>query len=89
MSEEPFNPDWVSPPGDSIQNLIELRKLSIKEFAQKVGLSLYEVQLLLVGKYKIDKVLAEKLSQILGSSARFWLKREAQYRTDCKRLGKG
>lgn len=32
-------PKLVSPPGDTIVNILEQRELSIEEFAQRVGLS--------------------------------------------------
>lgn len=83
-----FKPDWVSPPGHTIQSILATRKTSVVDFAEQIGLSLHEVQLLFIGKYKIDQPLAAKLAATLGSTERFWLARETKYRSECKRLGK-
>lgn len=83
-----FKPDWVSPPGNTIQVILQEKTISISRFAEQIGLSLHEVQLLFIGKYKIDQPLAAKLATSLGSTERFWLAREAKYRSELIRLKK-
>lgn len=75
-----FQPDWVSPPGDTIADLLEEKGWSQAEFAQRCGYTTKHASLLINGKASITEVTALKLERVLGSSARFWLVREAQYR---------
>lgn len=75
-----FQPDWVSPPGDTIADLLDEKSWSQAEFAQRCGYTTKHVSLLINGKASITEDTALKLERVLGSSARFWLVREAQYR---------
>jgi len=78
--EMPFEPDWLSPPGDTIADLLEERGWSQAEFAQRIGYTPKHVNRLLRGKAPISEVTALQLERVLGSTARFWLQREAEYR---------
>ncbi len=75
-----FQPDWISPPGDTIADLLEEKGWTQAEFAQRCGYTTKHVSLLINGKASITEDTALKLERVLGSSARFWLVREAQYR---------
>ena len=75
-----FQPDWVSPPGDTIADLLEEKGWTQAEFAQRCGYTTKHASLLINGKATITEDTALKLERVLGSSARFWLVREAQYR---------
>ncbi len=79
-----FNPDWVSPPGDTIADLLE-RDWTQAQLA-RLGYTTKHVSLLLNGKAPINEETALKLEQVLGSTAAFWLSREAQYRTQLARI---
>lgn len=73
-------PKLVSPPGDTIVNILEQRELSIEEFAQRVGLSEARAQQLIDGRRAIDRDLARRLAATLGATERFWIAREHDYR---------
>ena len=75
-----FQPDWISPPGDTIADLLDEKGWSQAEFAQRCGYTTKHASLLINGKASITEDTAIKLERVLGSSARFWLVREAQYR---------
>lgn len=75
-----FQPDWISPPGDTIADLLDEKGWSQAEFAQRCGYTTKHASLLINGKASITEDTALKLERVLGSSARFWLVREAQYR---------
>ncbi len=75
-----FAPNWVSPPGDTIADLLEEKGWTQAEFAQRCGYTTKHASLLINGKASITEDTALKLERVLGSSARFWLVREAQYR---------
>jgi HTH-type transcriptional regulator / antitoxin HigA len=86
MTEKtPFTPDWVSPPGDTIADLLEEQNLTEVQLAEKLGYTTQAVNHLIQGKVAIDEEIALKLEQILGGTVMFWLKREAQYRIDLSR----
>lgn len=75
-----FQPDWVSPPSDTVADLLEEKGWSQAEFAQRCGYTTKHASLLINGKASITEDTALKLERVLGGSARFWLVREAQYR---------
>ncbi len=75
-----FTPDWISPPGDTIADLIEEREWSQVDLAKRLGFTTKHVSLLINGKAPITEETALKLESVLGGSASFWLSREAQYR---------
>lgn len=81
-----FMPDWVSPPGDTIRNILEERKISLDAFAEKMGQSVQWCQDLIAARVEIDEELANKLSIELGATQGFWLRRENRYRQDLVRL---
>lgn len=81
-----FAPDWASPPGDTIVEMLEIQKMSLADFAQLVGLNIDETIKLTLGLKNIDQELAEKLSEVLGCSVKFWLSRELRYRSELLRL---
>jgi addiction module HigA family antidote len=80
-----FQPDWVSPPGESIADLLEEKGWSQAEFSQRCGYTTKHVSQLINGKAVITEGTAIKLERVLGSSARFWMTREAQYRESVAR----
>lgn len=80
-----FQPDWVSPPGESIADLLEEKGWSQAEFSQRCGYTTKHVSQLINGKATITEDTAIKLERVLGSSARFWMTREAQYRESVAR----
>lgn len=81
-----FQPDWVSPPGETISDFLHARGLSTQDLAQEIDSSLEKVEELLHGDYAINTELAKKLNNTLGGSANFWLSREKQFRANQERL---
>ena len=81
MTEQsaPFAPDWVSPPGESISDIIEERCWSQSELAQRLGYTEKHVSQLLNGKAPLTMDAAVRLERVLGSTAEFWLALEANY----------
>ena len=75
-----FTPDWISPPGETIADLIEEREWTQLDLAKRLGSSKKTCDRLISGKSPITEETAIKLESVLGSSANFWLSREAQYR---------
>ena len=88
MTEQnaPFAPDWASPPGDTIADLIEERGWTPAELAERMGYSAKHVNHLLQGNAALTEDAALRLEPVLGASADFWLTREARYRGRVARL---
>ena len=81
-----FQPDWVSPPGDTISDLMEERDWNQVELAQRLGYTTKHLNQLIKGKASLSEDAALRLERVLGSTARFWLNREAIYRERLARI---
>jgi addiction module HigA family antidote len=81
-----FAPDWISPPGDTILDLLEERGWKQTELAKRTGYTTKHISLLINGKAPITDETAIKLERVVGSTAHFWLAREAQYREGLVRI---
>jgi len=75
-----YKPDYISPPGETILESMKHHKLSREEFGNKIGMKGVLLNDLLTGKYQIDLMLAQKLEEVLGADAQFWITRELIYR---------
>ena len=76
-----FEPKWpLPPPGETILDLLEEKNWTQSEFACRIGYTTKHVSQLIRGKATITEDTALRLERVLGSSAEFWLSREAKYR---------
>ena len=85
-STHDFEPDWYSPPGETITDVLRDRALSEEEFRLRMGMTTDQVRDLVDGRAAITDQLAQQLAQTLGSTPRFWMTREEQYRADLDRF---
>jgi HTH-type transcriptional regulator/antitoxin HigA len=83
--DAPFAPDWVSPPGDTIADVLEERGWTQAELARRLGYTEKHVSQLINGKAAITEDTASRLERVLGSTAGFWLRKEATYRERLER----
>lgn len=81
-----FQPNWASPPGDTIMDILLERDISKNCFADRIGLDIELAEALLNGSHEITEYIASKLSSLLGVDKYFWLNREQQYREDLARI---
>jgi HTH-type transcriptional regulator/antitoxin HigA len=86
MVESEFQPNWASPPGDTIRYILDRSGVRLDEFARRIERPTDSAHALLKGNLEITAELASKLELVLGTSSSFWLSREAQYREDLARL---
>jgi plasmid maintenance system antidote protein VapI len=75
-----FAPNWLSPPGETIRDALDYRRLSSDDLGEALGLSATATGHLLTGQLAIDARLAKGLAAMLGGSQCFWTKREGLYR---------
>ena len=83
---EGFRPDWASPPGNTIGDVLHDRNISIIEFANRMGDSQEDVARLLDGRLAITLAVARRLERVLGASVEFWMSREFRYRQQLEAL---
>jgi plasmid maintenance system antidote protein VapI len=74
-----FNPDWASPPGDTIKDLMEEQCITLEQLANGIGLSVSDTNLLIEGLFPVTKDIAKALEKELGPSEKFWLRRQYQF----------
>ncbi len=87
MSElSQFCPNWISPPGDTIRDILSEKNISITSFARGIGASLADTKALLDGQLAVTLRLARALESELGASVEFWMSRDFHYRQTMTRL---
>ena len=79
--ENKYTPNWVSPPGETLAEILKERGITKNEFANRMGMTKKTINQLIKGKVEITICIAYKMGLILGvPSARFWIERERLYR---------
>lgn len=81
-----FNADWYSAPGNSILDLIELKKISWDTLSQELNLPSPELSNLLKGYAALTPDIAKNLSNVLGGSPDFWIERENLFRKNLSKV---
>lgn len=69
----------ATPPGVTIQEQLDDRGMTQKEFAKRVDISEEYISKLIDGEVHLTTEMAEKLELVLGVPASFWNKLEAIY----------
>lgn len=75
-----YMPDEVSPPGETLQETLEMLGMSQAELAERTGRPKQAINEIVKGKKEITAQTALQLEQVLGIPASFWLAREQNYR---------
>lgn len=79
-----FNPNWASPPVETIKRVLNKKGICFEEFSSNIELTQEQITGLISGTIRINKSLAQKFEQYLGGSSAFWLKRDEQYVSQLK-----
>lgn len=74
-----YKPTSVSPPGETLCDLLDEKGISQKLLGLRLGRSGKNLSQIVNGKAPITPELALDLERVLGTPARFWLAREARY----------
>jgi HTH-type transcriptional regulator/antitoxin HigA len=82
-----FTPDWASPPGDTIRDMLRAQGLSTRWLATRIGHPHGMICSLLAGTDPLSEELAADLAVVIGGTKEFWVTREAQYRAALRGLG--
>ena len=75
-----YRPAAVSPPGDTLAELIEERGIAQAELARRMGRPINAINEMVLGSKEITEDTALELERVLGTPAHFWLARESRYR---------
>ena len=81
VKSQTFEPDWVTHPGSTLLEVLEVRRMTQKELARRTNLSTKHVNQIILGKAPITPETAILLERVTGVSAGFWNTREADYQT--------
>lgn len=81
-----YTPDYVSPPGETLQEILEERGMSQAELAERTGRPKKTINEIINGKAAITPETALQLERVLGIPASFWNHRERQYREALARI---
>ena len=74
----PYEPDFAVHPGETLHEYIEYSPMGYLEFAEKLGISLEELNNILAGKASITK-LPRKYSAARESAILKWISTEVSY----------
>ncbi len=75
----PFQPDWVTHPGEHLAEYLESWGISQAELADRTGLHRKTINAIINGTMSITADTAVLLEPIFGMPAHFWVNLDAQY----------
>ena len=75
-----YQPNKVSAPGVTLFDILEERRMSQTELAQRTGRPLKTINEIVKGKAAITSETAIQLERVFGTPAEFWNQREVNYR---------
>lgn len=81
-----FQPDYASPPGETLQETLDVVGMTQSELAHRMGRTPKLVNEIVQGKATITPETAIQLERALGVPAHFWNRREQLYRDALARL---
>lgn len=79
INQSPTELTWVSPPSETILRLIYQKEFNLHLFRLKIGLSIDQFIDVLHDKIEMTVKFASQLSEILGGSQGFWLRRYEEF----------
>jgi HTH-type transcriptional regulator/antitoxin HigA len=85
LFENQYSPDLVSPPGETLDEVLLERGMSQAELADRTGRPKKTINEIVRGKAAITVETALQFERVLGIPANFWIAREQQYRESLAR----
>lgn len=74
-----FTPDTVTPPGETLREMIEHADMTQVELAERTGLDKKTINLIARGKAPVTQETALAFEKVFGLPARFWMALESQF----------
>ncbi len=84
-----YMPDNVSAPGETLEEILELRGMSQSELADRTGRPKKTINEIIRGKTAITAETAIQFERVFGIAASFWIAREQNYREALARAKEG
>lgn len=81
-----FEPDYLIPPGEILEETLAARGIKKSEFAERCGRPAKTISEIIAGKAAITPETAIQFERVLGVSASLWTNLEARYRLRLARL---
>ena len=81
-----FNPDWFSPPSESIRYLLRQKAVPAHHLASHMHGGAETLRGLFDGTVTIDRAIAKSLTNVLGGTECFWLTRQTTYENALERI---
>jgi len=81
-----YDPDYVSPPGETLQETLQALGMPQASLAGRTGRSLKMINEIIKGKAPITPKMALELERVVGVPATFWNNRERYYREFVARI---
>lgn len=81
-----YEPDYAVPPGITLKETLEMKGLSQADLALRTGLAEKTISQIINGVAPITYETADKLELVLDIPARFWNRRELDYRETLARI---
>ena len=75
-----YKPDFVTPPGETLVELLQEKGMSQAEFSERTGRPKKTINEIIKGKTAITPETAIQFERVLGTPASFWNNRERKYR---------
>ncbi len=80
LMKNEYVPDFVSAPGETLEEVLEMRGMSQTDLAERTGRHKKTINEIVKGKAAITPETALQFELVLGIPAAFWTNREQQYR---------
>lgn len=79
-------PAKATPPGSFLKDELEFRNIEQKDFAAAIGMNASDFNEVIKGKRPINKELANKIGERLGTPANIWINLQHHYEQDLMRI---
>jgi HTH-type transcriptional regulator/antitoxin HigA len=86
IAPAPYRPERVSPPGNTIRDILDDIGMSQAELARRMGRPPNKINQIIQGKKAITADTALELESVLGLPASFWMNREQNYQLALSQL---
>ena len=80
-----YKPDFVTPPGETLEEILETIGMSQVDLARRMGRPIKTINEIIKGKTGITPETALQLELVLDTPASFWINREKRYRESLAR----
>ncbi len=81
-----YKPDVVTPPGETIQDMLDALGMTKAELADRIGKTPKHIGAIIKHNAQITPVTAMELEKVFGTPASFWNNRERRYRESLARI---